>query len=154
MNISDIKKLVAILDESDITEFSYEKEGAIIKVTRSPQQVMQVAAPVYVQQQEVAGTAAATHAAASVAEAAAVEDTTTPVPCPVVGTFYRRPSPDADAFVEVGKQVSKGDTLCIVEAMKVMNEVEAPCDGVIDKVLVTDGTVVEYEEVLFRIRPL
>jgi acetyl-CoA carboxylase biotin carboxyl carrier protein len=71
---------------------------------------------------------------------------------PIVGTFYRKPSPEARPFVEEGDRVTKGQTLCIVEAMKLMNEIESPTSGVIEKVCVGDGTVVEFGEVLFLIR--
>ncbi|NDC38170.1 MAG: hypothetical protein EBZ48_08975 [Proteobacteria bacterium] len=69
----------------------------------------------------------------------------------MVGTFYRKPSPDAEPFVKEGDRVSKGATLCIIEAMKVMNEIDAPCDGVIEKILPSEGEVVEFGEVLFLI---
>ncbi len=72
---------------------------------------------------------------------------------PLVGTFYRKPSPDASPFVSEGDVVKKGDTLCIVEAMKLMNEIEAPCSGKVTKVLPSDGAVVEFGEVLFLIDP-
>ncbi|MCL4135957.1 UNVERIFIED_CONTAM: hypothetical protein GTU68_005426 [Idotea baltica] len=75
------------------------------------------------------------------------------VESPIVGTFYRKPSPDAEPFASIGKTVKKGDTLCIVEAMKLMNEIEADKDGIIEEVLVEDGSVVEFGEALFLIRP-
>ena len=75
------------------------------------------------------------------------------VESPIVGTFYRKSSPDADAFVSVGASVSKGDTLCIIEAMKLMNEIEAPCSGTVEKILASDSQVVEFGESLFFIRP-
>ena len=73
------------------------------------------------------------------------------VTSPMVGTFYLKPSPEADAFVEVGKRVKKGDTLCIIEAMKLMNEIESEFDGVVEEILVKDGEPVEYGKPLFRI---
>ncbi|MCL4143718.1 UNVERIFIED_CONTAM: hypothetical protein GTU68_053667 [Idotea baltica] len=75
------------------------------------------------------------------------------VKSPIVGTFYTKPSPDADVFVKVGDRVKKGDKLCIVEAMKLMNEIESTADGVIEKILLEDGEVVEFEEALFLIKP-
>ena len=75
------------------------------------------------------------------------------VESPIVGTFYRKPSPDAPSFVKEGDRVKKGSTLCIIEAMKVMNEIDAPCDGVVEKIFPTEGEVVEFGEVLFLINP-
>ena len=75
------------------------------------------------------------------------------VESPIVGTFYRKSSPEADAFVEVGSKVKKGDTLCIVEAMKLMNEIESPIDGTIEEILIEDSQVVEFGENLFSINP-
>jgi acetyl-CoA carboxylase biotin carboxyl carrier protein len=75
------------------------------------------------------------------------------VESPIVGTFYRKPSPDADMFVKEGDTVSKGDTLCIIEAMKLMNEIEAPTSGKIVKILGVEGQVIEFGEVLFLIDP-
>lgn len=155
MNIHEIKKLVQILGESDITEFSYEKEGVSVKISRGVQtQVQMVPQGVYQPQQGAAPVYQSPVGTAEEKKAAPEEENVTKVACPVVGTFYRRSSPDASPFVDVGSRVKKGDTLCIVEAMKVMNEVEAPCDGTIAKVLVSEATVVEYGEVLFHITPL
>ena len=75
------------------------------------------------------------------------------VESPIVGTFYRKPSPDAPPFAKEGDRVAAGDTLCIVEAMKLMNEIDSPCSGTIEKILVADGEVVEFGEVLFLIKP-
>ncbi|RME68779.1 MAG: acetyl-CoA carboxylase biotin carboxyl carrier protein, partial [Nitrospirae bacterium] len=72
---------------------------------------------------------------------------------PIVGTFYRAPSPDAEPFVEVGSRVKKGDILCIIEAMKLMNEIESDIDGTVEKIMVENGQPVEYGQVLFLIRP-
>jgi acetyl-CoA carboxylase biotin carboxyl carrier protein len=76
------------------------------------------------------------------------------VTSPMVGTFYRSPSPDADSFVNVGQKVKKGDTICIIEAMKMMNEIEAEYDGVVDSVLLENATPVEYGQAIFVITPL
>jgi acetyl-CoA carboxylase biotin carboxyl carrier protein len=75
------------------------------------------------------------------------------VESPIVGTFYRKPSPDSDVFVKEGSSVKKGDTLCIIEAMKLMNEIDAPCDGRVEKILLSEGHVVEFGEALFYINP-
>ena len=150
MNIDDIKKLLDLISKSDITEFELESEGSNVRVIRSRgvtgemqlvSQVTTSAAPV----------AAPTNISAAPTALAPEVIDGTPVECPIVGTFYRKPSPDADVFVKVGDAVKKGDTLCIVEAMKLMNEIPSPVDGVISKINVEEGNVVEYGEVLFTI---
>ena len=91
-------------------------------------------------------------AVAAQQEAAPQEPTGTPVSAPVVGTFYAAPSPESPAFVRPGDTVSKGQTLCIIEAMKMLNEVPAPCDGVIEACCATDGALVGFGDILFTIR--
>ena len=88
-----------------------------------------------------------------VAPAAKEDSHLIPVESPIVGTYYSKPSPDADSFVQVGSKVKKGDKLCIIEAMKLMNEIDCPVDGVIEEICLTDAEVVEFGEVLFRINP-
>jgi acetyl-CoA carboxylase biotin carboxyl carrier protein len=77
-----------------------------------------------------------------------------PIKSPMVGTFYRKPSPDKPAFVEVGQQVKKGDVVCIIEAMKLFNEIESEVDGTIEKILIDDATPVEFDQPLFLVKPL
>jgi acetyl-CoA carboxylase biotin carboxyl carrier protein len=152
MDIKDIELIVNILKESDVSEFELEQDGTRIKLVRS----RAGAQPIEVAQQlPHAATAQIVQlplhrnqAANSDEHAGCVK-----VESPIVGTFYRKASPDAEPFVKEGDSVSKGETLCIVEAMKLMNEIEAPCGGKIEKILLSDGEVVEYGEVLFVIRP-
>jgi acetyl-CoA carboxylase biotin carboxyl carrier protein len=189
MNVNDIKKLVTIIQESDLSEFHYESEGTVIKIMRKPEASTVIPAPSIPYQYlgsyqhlgalsygagvmhqptsnqvgemgqvayaNPAAKGEAVHQSATAPDtvSAAEADNLFKVECPVVGTFYRKPSPDANVFVNEGDRVKKGDTLCIVEAMKVMNEVDAPCDGVVAKVCVSDGAVVEYGEALFLIKP-
>ena len=91
-------------------------------------------------------------AAAPAAAAAPVDDGAHVVTCPFVGTFYRKPNPDAAPFVNIGERVEQGQALCIVEAMKLMNEIEADASGVLVAVLVEDGAVVQYGQALFKIQ--
>jgi acetyl-CoA carboxylase biotin carboxyl carrier protein len=167
MDIDYLKKIVALLKDTDITEFELNHEfekgkQTEVKISRAPKDLYR-ANPVYsvpVSSPEpaiasftppVAPVAAVAHQTVD----AAKEDTAglVRVESPIVGTFYRKPSPDAESFVSVGASVSKGDTLCIIEAMKLMNEIEAPCSGTVEKILVSDTQVVEYGELLFFIRP-
>jgi acetyl-CoA carboxylase biotin carboxyl carrier protein len=90
---------------------------------------------------------------ASAPVASAPADNGQTVTSPIVGTFYRAPSPDADAFVQVGQHVNAGDTLCIVEAMKLMNEIESDVTGTITKILVENGQPVEYNQPIFLVKP-
>jgi acetyl-CoA carboxylase biotin carboxyl carrier protein len=143
MNAEELAKLLAVLRENGVTEFELQKEGVHLRLNRESGLVP---AP-YTMAAPVAHAVVATSAKENIKDENCEE-----VRSPIVGTFYRRPSPDAEAFAEVGTTVKKGDTLCIIEAMKLMNEIEAPCSGVVEKVLLNDGQVVEFNEVLFIIR--
>lgn len=112
-------------------------------------QVAPVAAPVAVAAAAAAAPAATAAPAASAAAAEAPETFSgTPVEAPLVGVFYSAPSPEEPPFIEVGQQVKKGDTLFIIEAMKTMNEITAPCDGTVSRILAQNGDMVEYKQVL------
>ena len=147
MNIKELEKIVELLCENGATEFELEQDGTRLLVKRGGGQAVLTSVPV-VQAPVQASTSPADEAAALESE-----DGLEKVKSPIVGTFYRKPSPEADAFVQEGDKVSKGDTLCIIEAMKLMNEIESPCDGTIQKVLLSDGQVVEFGEPLFLIEP-
>ena len=144
-----IEKLAKVLAETGLTEISLEDgEQAItlrkdVVVTSAPQVV---AAPV----QAVAPAAAAPAAAAPVAEAAPAKKGT-PITSPMVGTFYKAPSPDSEPFVSVGSTVAAGDVVCIVEAMKMMNEIEAEISGKVVEICVEDGQPVEFGQVLMYV---
>lgn len=158
MEIKDLEQIVRILKENGVTEFELNKEGTHIKLSRA--QLFSAPTTVAIEHTPVmalpAGSTAdnttsdsTSKANPSVNEFAGCNKVTSPI----VGTFYRRPSPDAEAYVQAGDRVNKGDTLCIVEAMKLMNEIEAPCSGKVVKVLPNDGQVVEYGELLVVIDP-
>ena len=150
MEIKDLEKLVTILEDSAVSEFEYEKDGATVRISRAMatgSASVVAATPVVVQP------ATAAPVATSDGAAAVVDESLVRVESPIVGTFYRRPNPESDPFVKTGERVSKGETLCIVEAMKLMNEIESPVAGVVEKIFLEDSNVVEYGEVLFLIRP-
>lgn len=144
MELEDLKELIELLKETDITEIQVEKEGTKVKIKREK----------FFQTLEIA-----TQKAQSVQESAIkkeIEDESQrliTVTSPIVGTFYRSPSPEAPIFVETGLRVKKGQVLCIIEAMKLMNEIESEVDGVLVKALVENGQPVEYGEPLFLIEP-
>ena len=158
-----VKKLIDILDEStvDSIEISSDK-GMKIRISKSPQhRAMQVAAPVPTLLPAVAPAApparttpAEGTAAYAEAEApAAAKSTLLEVKSPMVGTFYHAPEPGAKAYVAAGQRVEKGQVLCIIEAMKIMNEIESEYSGVVKEIVATDAQPVEYGQVLFRIDP-
>ena len=156
MDIKDLEQIVAILKQNGVTEFELEQDGTHIKLSRTDIQAAQVrTSPAEIQPVFPGPAVADIPAVASVSQNgdSAANENMVKVDSPIVGTFYRKPSPDSDPFVDVGKRVSKGDTLCIVEAMKLMNEIEAPCDGVVERILLDDGQVVEFGETIFLIHP-
>ena len=152
----EIKELMEYLESSSFVEFEMEREGVKIKLVRRPPHGSEPpAAPVAAASHAVAahgpvppGPAPAAPVPAAPVEAADVHL----VKSPIVGTFYRAGSPDAKPFVSPGDRVSKGQVMCIVEAMKLMNEIEADIDGEVMDVLVSNGQPVEFGEPLFRVR--
>lgn len=150
MDLRKLKKLIDLVEESGISELELTEDGEKVRISRNftAAAPMQQFAPV---QYSAAPAAAIAPAAAPAAVAAPVEEEGHAVKSPMVGTFYRSPSPDAKPFVEVGDTVAVGDTLCIIEAMKLLNEIEADKAGVIKKILVDNGQAIEYGEPLFII---
>ncbi|MCG9231964.1 acetyl-CoA carboxylase biotin carboxyl carrier protein [Vibrio diabolicus] len=143
MDIRKIKKLIELVEESGIAELEISEGEESVRISRHGTAAPQ--APVHY---------AAAPVAAPVAEAPAAEAPAAAMPAghqvlsPMVGTFYRSPSPDSKAFVEVGQKVNAGDTLCIVEAMKMMNQIEADKSGVVTAILAEDGQPVEFDQPL------
>lgn len=154
MDIKDIEQLISVINKTDLTEVEIERDGVRVSIKREAPSVVQAVSPQIVTQEYIADpVAAAPQAQVSAAPQASTTAGLHKVESPIVGTFYRKPSPDAEPFAQVGQTVKKGDTLCIVEAMKLMNEIEADKDGIIEQVLIEDGSVVEFGEALFLIRP-
>ncbi len=150
MDIRKIKKLIELVEESGISELEISEGEESVRISRAAPApaypMMQQAYAMPMQQQP--GLAAAVAPAAAPVEAAPAAISGHIVRSPMVGTFYRTPSPDAKAFVEVGQKVNAGDTLCIVEAMKMMNQIEADKSGVVKAILVESGQPVEFDEPL------
>ena len=154
MDIRKIKKLIELVEESGITELEVQEEEGTVRISRAapaiaPAAVQYAAAPVVAPTPTAAPAQAP--AAATPAPAASDEVSGHLVRSPMVGTFYRSPSPEAKAFVEVGQSVKVGDALCIVEAMKMMNRIEADKAGVVKAILINDGDAVEFDEPLIVI---
>lgn len=147
MDLDRIDALLKLLDAHGVKQFAYADDEFSVEVGFDG-----VAAPAVVAAPAPVTTPAPVAAAAE-APAPAAEAGTVTVDSPMVGTFYTAPSPGAEPFVEVGQHVSVGQTLCIVEAMKLMNGIEAEVAGTVVARLVDDGTPVEYGQPLYRIRP-
>lgn len=144
MELEDLKALIELLKDTDITELQLEKEGSKLKIKREKILTtieMPLQKPPVTQNKTVEATAEESQRLVTITS-------------PIVGTFYRAPSPDSNPFVEIGSKVSKGQVLCIIEAMKLMNEIESETDGIVVKILVENGQPVEYGEPLFLIEPL
>jgi len=150
MDIRKIKKLIELVEESGISELEITEGEESVRIScAAPAQ--QIAAPVQQMMPAPVATPAPVAAPAAEAPASAPVVSGHQVKSPMVGTFYRSPAPGAAAFVEVGQTVSAGDTLCIIEAMKMMNQIEADKSGTIKQILVDDGEAVEFDEALFVI---
>jgi acetyl-CoA carboxylase biotin carboxyl carrier protein len=143
MELEDLKSLIELLKETDITELLVEKDGTKVKIKR---------------EKIFSSVEISPHKTPAIQENFIKETEEEPqrvitVTSPIVGTFYRSPNPDAPPFVETGVKIKKGQVLCIIEAMKLMNEIESEADGIVVKALVENGQPVEYGEPLFLIEP-
>ena len=155
IDLDQIRELIDLLIEKEVSEFAIEREGVKVKIRRGQAEVSTGAV------QHVIPAPAATAAPPSQPQAAEAEGTDAPdayadcviVKSPMVGTFYRSPDPDSDPFVDVGAHVSEGATLCIVEAMKLMNEIVAESSGEVAAIFVDNAEPVEFGQRLFAIRP-
>jgi acetyl-CoA carboxylase biotin carboxyl carrier protein len=158
MDIREIQNLIKFVAKSGATEVKLEMDDIKITIKTTVEGAAE-AATTYVQQIPVSQPAAAPVAAAPVAPAApaapAAEDNSKfiMIKSPIIGTLYRKPSPDKPTFVEVGSTISKGDVVCVIEAMKLFNEIESEISGKIVKVLVDDASPVEYDQPLFLVDP-
>ena len=149
MDIRKIKKLIELVEESGISELEISEGEESVRISRAaPAQAYPMMQQAYAMPVQQPGLAAAVAPAAAPAEAAPAAISGHIVRSPMVGTFYRTPSPDAKAFIEVGQKVNAGDTLCIVEAMKMMNQIEADKSGTVKAILVENGQPVEFDEPL------
>jgi len=147
MELEDLKEIIELLKETDITELQVEKDGTKVKIKREK----------FLQQFEIsAQKPSVVPVQETIIKEIVAEDSEQrliTITSPIVGTFYRAPSPEAPSFIEIGQRVKKGQALCIIEAMKLMNEIESEADGIVVKALVENGQPVEYGEPLFLIDP-
>jgi acetyl-CoA carboxylase biotin carboxyl carrier protein len=153
IDFDEVRKVIALLEEKNLSVFELEIEGFRIKISRSapapapaPSSVREAAAP---------GPSAAGEASLPAsAPASELDKTLQLITSPMVGTFYRAPDPTASPFVDLGDAVKKGQTLCIVEAMKLMNEIESDVDGTVVEIFVENAKPVEFGQKLFAVKPL
>jgi acetyl-CoA carboxylase biotin carboxyl carrier protein len=155
MDLKQIHELIKIVNKSNIGEISIEDKDGKVTIKQKEEPVINVAAP---QHQVFTTPAAAPAPVASAAPAAPVAapskaDNYITIKSPMIGTFYRRPSPDKPIFAEVGTEVAPGKVVCIIEAMKLFNEIESEISGTIVKILVDDASPVEYDQPLFLVDP-
>jgi acetyl-CoA carboxylase biotin carboxyl carrier protein len=147
MELNDLRELMGLLKDTDITELQIEKDGVRVRIKRekffSHLEVHHPAIHEKIEAKEI-----------KKEEKAEPEGRLFTVKSPIVGTFYRSSSPDSEPFVDIGAKVKKGQVLCVIEAMKLMNEIDSEIDGVIARVLVENGHPVEYGEPLFLIEPI
>ena len=149
LDLNDLRRLLRILEKRNVSEFELEDDKMRLRLVRGG--VVVTSAPAHFA--VAAAAAPAAPVAASSTAAPVVDDASTVyVTSPFVGTFYRSPSPDAPSFVEPGSTVREGQALCIVEAMKLMNEIEADCAGTILEILAENGKSVEFGQKLFKVR--
>jgi acetyl-CoA carboxylase biotin carboxyl carrier protein len=158
MDLKDIKAIIDLMKKNSISEFELERQDFKIKLKRTNGHGVEEGqpAPVYLPMPVAAAAPAAVHPAAPTAASAQPggASTETEIKSPMVGTIYRAPSPEAANYVEVGTEVNPETVVCIIEAMKVMNEIKAETRGVITAILVDNAKPVEFGQPLFKIRPL
>ena len=163
VNMDELRELIQVIRENEFTEFELEREGFRVHFRRGaePTQVMSAAqmppvsarpAAAPVADQGVAAPAAPSHPGAKAQTEASEDQDLHIIPSPIVGTFYRSPSPNADSFVKIGSMVEADSVVCIIEAMKLMNEIQAETSGEVAKIYVENGQPVEYGQPLFGIK--
>ncbi|OIN96515.1 acetyl-CoA carboxylase, biotin carboxyl carrier protein [Candidatus Desantisbacteria bacterium CG1_02_38_46] len=165
MNLKELRDIIQIIQEADIDELEIEREGVRIRIKKRPGESSRLSQSIPTV--PVVPAPIQPSISTSVPQTPETQSVSAPVPpqaktegkelvsviSPMVGTFYRTPGPDADPYVELGSIVKKGQVVCIVEAMKLMNEIESEVDGKIVKILIENGQPVEYGQVLFQVEP-
>ncbi|MCZ6703500.1 MAG: acetyl-CoA carboxylase biotin carboxyl carrier protein [Ignavibacteria bacterium] len=153
MDLNLIRKLVRIVDTSGITDLEIEEDGIKIRVAKKNKNSQSTVLPQTVIQTEPAVSTSPSATAEKAPAEIIPPENLHEIKSPIVGTFYRAPAPDADAYIQVSDSVSSGSVLCIIEAMKLMNEIECDINGKVVKILVENGQPVEYNQLLFLIEP-
>lgn len=159
MDLNYLKKIIKMLDESNLAEIEIEEEGTKLKLSKPKPKIAHPAYPMqfaghHVQESAPKTITVTEEKKESKPQVDAIPENVIEIKSPMVGTFYSAPSPDADAYVHVGSTIKEGSTICIIEAMKLMNEIEADVTGKVVKILVENGQAVEYDQPLFLIEKL
>jgi acetyl-CoA carboxylase biotin carboxyl carrier protein len=153
MNLDDVKKILTLVREHDLAEFELEQDGLKVRIRKATVATQVAMAPTLVPMAAPAASVGPLAAASPAAVEAAPEGVDLAVvKSPIVGTLYMAPEPGARPFVEIGTQVRKGQVLCIIEAMKLMNEIECDCDGEVASIYVENGQPVQFGDRLFAVR--
>lgn len=158
MDLNLLKKLIKMVEQSEITELALEEGDLKVKICKNSNQTQVQLQPINdnskyvpaVQTQSISAEGSKTFAETATQTSSTLHE----IKSPIVGTFYRAPSPDADSFIKVGDKISVGSVLCIIEAMKLMNEIESDVNGKVVKILVENATPVEYNQPLFLIETI
>jgi acetyl-CoA carboxylase biotin carboxyl carrier protein len=150
MNIKEIKEMINLMNENSLMELEVEKDGMRIRLKKTASGMEQFSGPIVVEREKLA------HAPKEEPQAAAerAAETTVEIKAPMVGTFYRAPSPEAPPYAETGQTIEPGQVICIIEAMKLMNEIKSEIKGKILEVLVDNAEPVEFGQPMFLIEPL
>lgn len=154
MKTSEIRDLIDFISKSGLNEVNIETKELKLSIKKEPdQKILKASAPVMAAPVAAMPTVAPPAAAPKAEKAAAPGKKTQEIKSPMIGTFYRSANPDSPPFVSVGDKISKGQTVCIIEAMKLFNEIESEVSGTVVKVMVENATPVEYEQLLFVVEP-
>ena len=152
MNIKEIKEMVNLMNDNGLVELEIEKEGMRIRLKKTTSQIEGFNTPVVTEREALPKSAATTKAHTEIAENPPSK--TIEIKAPMVGTFYRAPSPEAPPYVEVGQTIEAGQVICIIEAMKLMNEIKSEIKGKLVEILVDNAEPVEFGQPMFLIEPL
>ena len=160
MNFKQIQQLIKFVSKTDVAEVNIENNNFKINIKGSKSKVIEASAPIVqqslptpIQNPQPVVVQTPTSQPDKIEDNVSSNDSYKTIKSPIIGTFYRKPSPDKDAFVNVGDTVNEGDTLCVIEAMKLFNEIESDFSGKIVKILVEDASPVEFDQPLFLIEP-
>ena len=160
MNFKQIQQLIKFVSKTDVAEVNIENnnfkiniKGSKSKVNEASAPIVQQSVPIPIQTPQPVVVPTPISQPDKIEDSVSSNDSYKTIKSPIIGTFYRKPSPDKDAFVNVGDTVNEGDTLCVIEAMKLFNEIESDFSGKIVKILVEDASPVEFDQPLFLIEP-
>lgn len=148
MNLKELKEMISLMNENNLVEIEIEREGLRIRIKKGISGIPEITEEKYIIQPSAAAMAATP---AKEAEAPTIKQVE--IKSPMVGTFYRAPAPDAPPFVEVGDEIEPGQVICVIEAMKLMNEIKAEIKGRVVEILIENAAPVEFGQVLFFIEP-